>query len=185
MRGDRGIFTVEVVCMMRIEVIPKGLALSTAEFDSPMGTWRFVWSDRGLLYTTIRTNDVACKDAIPADAPRWLEKAWKSFWTGKQVSLNLCTFKQPTEFALSVYRVVSDIPAGSTLTYKDIALRVGNPKAARAVGALMRANPWAPFVPCHRVIGSDGRMCGYGGPGGITMKADFLEYEKSLQDSLS
>ncbi|MGC9372976.1 MAG: methylated-DNA--[protein]-cysteine S-methyltransferase [Thermovirgaceae bacterium] len=165
---------------MRFETIPRGVALSTAAIDSPMGAWRLVWCDQGLLYSTTRANDRLCKDAMLAEPPAWLEKAWNAFWTGKEVSLNLCIFKQPSEFALSVYRVVSGIPAGSTRTYRDIAVHVGNPNAARAVGGLMRANPWAPFVPCHRVIGSDGRMCGYGGPGGVNMKARFLEFEKSL-----
>ncbi len=166
--------------MIKFETIARGFGLFTAEFDSPMGTWGLVWCDRGLLYSTTVANGRTWKDAVFAGPPEWLEKAWNAFWTGKQVSLSLCAFKKPTNFALSVYRVVSDIPAGRTLTYKDVALRAGNPKASRAVGALMRANPWAPFVPCHRVVGSDGRMCGYGGAGGIEMKARFLEFEKSL-----
>jgi len=166
--------------MMRFERIPGRVALFRAEFDSPMHTWRLVWCDRGLLYSTMGANNRTFKDAMPAEPPAWLENAWNAFWTNKQVSLNLCTLRQPSEFALSVYRIVSDIPAGSTLTYKDVAVRAGNPKASRAVGALMRANPWAPFVPCHRVIGSDGQMRGYGGPGGVSMKARFLEFEKSL-----
>ncbi|MFP4482918.1 MAG: methylated-DNA--[protein]-cysteine S-methyltransferase [Thermovirgaceae bacterium] len=166
--------------MMRFKKIEKGSALYTAEFESPMGSWRLVWCKRGLVYSTTRANDRACKDATPSPPPEWLQKAWDEFWKGMKVSLSLCSFKNPSEFALAVYRTVLDIPVGRTLTYKDVAFRVGNTKAARAVGAIMRANPWAPFVPCHRVIGSDGRMCGYGGPGGVDMKSDFLKFEKSL-----
>jgi O-6-methylguanine DNA methyltransferase len=81
---------------------------------------------------------------------------------------------------MSVYRIVAAIPPGKTKSYKDVAAGTGNPRAARAIGSVMRKNPWAPFVPCHRVIGSDGNMCGYGGSGGVELKAAFLEYEKSF-----
>lgn len=180
MRRDDSIFSVEVVCMMAFCTIGKGTALYTAHFESPLGAWRLAWCDRGLVCSSSRNDDFDCKGATASEAPGWLQREWEKFWLGSEVALTLCSFKEPSEFALAVYRVVSAIPAGSTSTYKDVALHVGNPKAARAVGAIMRANPWAPFVPCHRVIGSDGRMCGYGGPGGVGMKSEFLEYERSL-----
>jgi len=68
-------------------------------------------------------------------------------------------------FREKVKDVVAQIPKGQTLTYKEVACRAGNPTAARAVGAIMRAN-FDPSVPCHRVIRSDGSMGGYnrGGP---------------------
>jgi len=83
--------------------------------------------------------------------------------------------RAPTPFLRRVYRVVSDIPPGQTLTYSEVAARAGRPGAARAVGAAMAANPFAPVVPCHRVIGSDGRLRGYGG--GLPMKKAMLSME--------
>jgi methylated-DNA-[protein]-cysteine S-methyltransferase len=81
----------------------------------------------------------------------------------------------PTPFLRRVYRIVVDIPRGETLSYAEVARRAGRPGAARAVGAAMAANPFAPVVPCHRVIGSDGRLHGYGG--GLPMKEAMLAME--------
>mgnify|MGYP001563231018 CR=1 FL=1 len=64
-------------------------------------------------------------------------------------------------FAQSVYRVVACIPRGHVMTYAEVARRVGNPKAARAVGRALHVNPFAPDVPCHRVIRSDGTLGGF------------------------
>ncbi|MDE6319256.1 MAG: methylated-DNA--[protein]-cysteine S-methyltransferase, partial [Lachnospiraceae bacterium] len=70
-----------------------------------------------------------------------------------------------------------DIPYGETRTYKEIATAVGNPKACRAVGMANTKNPIAIAVPCHRVIGADGKLVGYAG--GLDMKEALLELEKN------
>ena len=62
-------------------------------------------------------------------------------------------------FYVKVWKACFEIPAGQTMTYGGIAKKVGSPKAARAVGGAMRNNPWPPIIPCHRVVGSDGKMC--------------------------
>jgi methylated-DNA-[protein]-cysteine S-methyltransferase len=71
-------------------------------------------------------------------------------------------------FAEKVRTIVRKIPKGETMTYKEVATKAGNPKAARAVGAVMRSN-YDPSIPCHRVIASDGTMRGYN-RGGIERK---------------
>ncbi|MBN1823994.1 MAG: MGMT family protein [Endomicrobiales bacterium] len=70
------------------------------------------------------------------------------------------------------------IPKGSTATYGQIARRVGKPGAARAVGQALKKNPFAPFVPCHRVVSSDGSLGGYSAKGGIKRKKQLLKKEK-------
>ena len=82
-----------------------------------------------------------------------------------------------TDFTRRVYRRVRRIPRGRTMTYGDVAKQVGRPGAARAVGQVMARNSLAPFVPCHRVIGSDGRLCGFSSEGGLKLKAEMLERE--------
>lgn len=77
-------------------------------------------------------------------------------------------------FRNRVYKVVSQIPKGKIATYGQIARLAGNSKAARAVGILMKNNPYAPEVPCHRVVGFDGRLIGYSGPGGLADKKKLL-----------
>ena len=78
-------------------------------------------------------------------------------------------------FSEKVRDIVRTIPKGKTMTYKEVATRAGNPKAARAVGAIMRTN-YDPSIPCHRVIGSDGSMRGYN-RGGVLRKRKILSAE--------
>jgi AraC family transcriptional regulator of adaptative response/methylated-DNA-[protein]-cysteine methyltransferase len=82
-----------------------------------------------------------------------------------------------TEFQRDVWDVLLGIPAGSTLTYSEVAAAVGRPKAYRAAAQACRANPVGIVVPCHRVVGSDGSMTGYAGPSGVGLKRELLDRE--------
>ena len=73
-----------------------------------------------------------------------------------------------------VYKITSNIPKGKVATYGQIARLAGYPKAARAVGMCMRTNPFAPRVPCHRVVASDGALTGFSAVGGIYKKKSML-----------
>jgi methylated-DNA-[protein]-cysteine S-methyltransferase len=84
-----------------------------------------------------------------------------------------------SHFQLQVLRLTSDIPYGQTSTYKEIAILTGNNHAARAVGRVEATNPIPLVIPCHRVLGSDGSLHGYGGPGGIKLKAWLLKLEQN------
>lgn len=76
-----------------------------------------------------------------------------------------------------VYELLKQVPKGRVTTYGALARAVGHPDSARAIGALMRSNPYAPAVPCHRVVYSDGRLGGYGGMKGAGRKARMLAKE--------
>jgi methylated-DNA-[protein]-cysteine S-methyltransferase len=94
---------------------------------------------------------------------------------------DLQTFSAPldlrgTSFQKSVWRALLEIPYGETRTYAAIARLVGRPNAFRAVGLANHSNPAAIVVPCHRVIASDGSLCGYGG--GLELKRTLLEHER-------
>lgn len=82
-----------------------------------------------------------------------------------------------SSFAAKVYKLTRQIPKGKVATYSQIARLGGRPGAARAVGALMRANPDAPNTPCHRVVAKDGRLTGYSGGGGVKTKKKMLVKE--------
>lgn len=83
-----------------------------------------------------------------------------------------------TSFMHKVWRHVAQVPYGMTASYRDIAVAAGNPKALRAVGMANRSNPVPIFIPCHRIIGSDGKLTGY--RGGLQMKQQLLERERSF-----
>ena len=82
-----------------------------------------------------------------------------------------------TDFQKMVWNEIKKIPKGKTITYKELAIKVGKPKAYRAVANACAKNPYAPRVPCHRVIRSDGSLGGYSAPGGIKIKRKLLKKE--------
>ena len=82
-----------------------------------------------------------------------------------------------TKFQLKVWKYLKSIPKGQTKTYKQVAISIKCPKSARAVANACAKNPYAPKIPCHRVIRSDGSLGGYSGPGGIKTKRKLLKSE--------
>ena len=82
-----------------------------------------------------------------------------------------------TPFQILVWKEIAKIPYGKTKTYKDLAIAIGKPKSARAVANACGKNPYAPTIPCHRVIRSDGKLGGYSGKGGINTKIKLLKQE--------
>jgi O-6-methylguanine DNA methyltransferase len=86
-------------------------------------------------------------------------------------------------FYVKVWKECFKIPAGKTITYSELAERIGNPKASRAVGTALSKNPFAPIIPCHRVIRKDGQMGGYSMKGSIKLKEKILKYEQQTKKS--
>lgn len=97
---------------------------------------------------------------------------------GKRISFDLQLSPKGTEFQMKVWNTLKEIPFGETRSYKEIAKIVGNEKASRAVGMANNKNPIPIFIPCHRVIGSNGKLVGYAG--GIDIKEKLLKVEKSF-----
>ena len=99
----------------------------------------------------------------------------ESYLSGNLKKFDLPLEMHGTDFQKQVWNALLSIPYGSTASYKDVALAIGNPGSVRAVGMANNKNPIAIIVPCHRVIGSDGSLVGYGG--GIELKRRLLELE--------
>ncbi len=97
------------------------------------------------------------------------------YFTGRRASFDLPLAPVGTEFQRAVWAALAAIPAGETRSYGDIARAVGRPKASRAVGAANHKNPLPIVIPCHRVIGTNGAMVGYGG--GLKLKEKLLKLE--------
>src|ERR1700687_649224 len=86
-------------------------------------------------------------------------------------------FDSYSPFYQKVWKACAEIPKGEVRTYGWIARRIGKPKAARAVGQALGKNPFAPEIPCHRVVGADGRLTGYSARGGVKAKRRMLVKE--------
>ena len=98
------------------------------------------------------------------------------YFAGKRKDFDVPTRLNGTEFQKRVWLALRDIPYGKTASYNDIAAAVGCPKGYRAVGMANNRNPISIIYPCHRVVGSDGSLTGYGG--GLDVKAKLLELER-------
>jgi len=107
-----------------------------------------------------------------AEAIRQLQE----YFAGERTGFDLPLAPKGTEFQRAVWRQLQDIPYGETISYGELARRVGNPKAARAVGSANGANPLPIVIPCHRVIAGDGSIGGFGG--GLPTKEILLALEQ-------
>jgi|ERR1035437_1063822 O-6-methylguanine DNA methyltransferase len=107
-----------------------------------------------------------------------LEKQLKEYFEGIRTEFNLpLNWDKPQKFHKRVLKELNKVPYGKTLSYKELAILAGSPKASRAVGQVMAKNPFPIVVPCHRVLASSGKLGGYGG--GLDVKVRLLELEKS------
>jgi len=118
------------------------------------------------------------KHAITAEAERQL----RAYFAGQLRRFDLPLDMRGTDFQLCVWRELEKIPYGETRSYSQIAAAINAPQAVRAVGAANGANPIPIIVPCHRVIGSSGKLVGYGG--GLPLKKRLLVLEGALALSL-
>lgn len=110
-------------------------------------------------------------------APVMVAEALAAYFAGEMAALARVLWKTVgTDFQQTVWRALLDIPAGETTTYAALAARIGRPAAVRAVGAANGANPVGLVIPCHRLIGSDGSLTGYGG--GLERKRWLLDHER-------
>lgn len=114
-----------------------------------------------------------------SDTPflRNVKKQLDEYFSGTRKSFDIKLAPAGTTFQQSVWQALQKIPYGQTASYKDIAEKINNPKAFRAVGMANNKNPIAIIIPCHRVIGSNGNLVGYAG--GLDLKQQLLELEKN------
>ena len=146
-----------------------------AYYSSPIGTIEIIGNEDGLL----ATNFVSQRPPAEASAHRILREALQQideYFRGKRTSFSLELVFRGTEFQTAVWRRVIEIPYGETRSYREIAEAVGKPKAVRAVGTANAGNKIGIVIPCHRVIGSDGELIGYGG--GLWRKEWLLAHER-------
>ena len=100
----------------------------------------------------------------------------KEYFQGTRKEFTIPIEAEGSEFQKKVWKALLDIPYGQTRTYKEIAIAIGNEKACRAVGMANNRNPISIIIPCHRVMGANGKLVGYGG--GLDIKEKLLNIEK-------
>jgi O-6-methylguanine DNA methyltransferase len=127
------------------------------------------------------SNRVRFEDS--ADALREYVRELDEYFAGKRREFSFALDLRGTDFQIACWRALIAIPYGETRSYADIARAIGRPKGFRAVGMANNRNPIAIVVPCHRVIASDGTLCGYGG--GVDIKRKLLELEGALSGTLA
>ena len=147
-----------------------------SSYETILGSVTFVEEGGALLaITTHRTYEgERVETSLIKEAYRQLSE----YLTGERKSFDLPLNPRGTVFQQQVWKALCDIPYGETRSYKQIAEAIGNPKAVRAVGMANNRNPLLIVVPCHRVIGANGKLVGYGA--GIEKKEFLLKLEKSL-----
>jgi methylated-DNA-[protein]-cysteine S-methyltransferase len=120
-------------------------------------------------------------DATEKETPliRSAKEQLIEYFAGKRQAFELPLRMKGTAFQQKVWSELQNIPYGETISYKRLAQKTGNAKACRAVGMANNKNPVAIIVPCHRVIGSNGKLVGYAG--GLTVKQSLLELEAAQQ----
>lgn len=107
-------------------------------------------------------------------------KQLDEYFTGRRQTFTLAIRPQGTAFQQSVWRQLQQVPYGQTTSYGEIARQIGNPKACRAVGLANGKNPLPIIIPCHRIIGRDGSLTGFGG--GLEVKKQLLDLEQANRD---
>jgi len=160
-------------------------------FETQIGRCGIAWSWDGVIGLSIpeasasavrarllQRFPAAAESAPPVQVARAIE-AIRSLLRGEHTDLSGIGLDMDgvPAFNRSVYEITRTIAPGRTLTYGEIAARVGTPKDARGVGQALGRNPFPIVVPCHRVVAADGRMHGFSGPGGVTTKLKLLEIE--------
>jgi len=167
-----------------------GTTIVIAPLATPLGTAHLYGTARGLFL-------IEMPDEIRDFAGPWLRREARgatfiedatalpearaqltAYFVGQLRDFDLALDWRGTPFQLAVWKAVCAIPYGETSTYGEIAMFIGRPAASRAVGAANGANPLAPIVPCHRLIGSDGSLRGYGA--GLNTKQWLLDLEQGM-----
>ena len=149
------------------------------EMESPIGPLLLAADDEGLRLINFQAKERRLPDADWIRDDRALSdvvEQLRAYFRGELQEFTLKLSPKGTEFQRDVWRKLCDIPYGETISYGQLATRIGNPKASRAVGLANGTNPIPIVIPCHRVIGSNGKLTGYGG--GLDIKEKLLALEQ-------
>ena len=149
----------------------------TYNYSSPIGFLKIITEDKNLTYLGFE-EDTAASYKLD-EAPEIMKKTVSElnmYFEGRLKQFTVCFAQKATDFRMRVFSELIKIPYGETISYKELAIRIGSPMAVRAVGGANHNNGISIIVPCHRVIGADGSLTGFGG--GLDKKRYLLELER-------
>lgn len=186
MTGSTELEDSRVLSSARLKEDPMAPAVRFHVFETDLGWVGVANSDDGLRAITLphktreeaidRMMEAGATMPAPSTEAKKLQSAIGPIVEGKKPANGLSIdWSGITPFRRAVLEECMRIPPGTTVSYGELAERVGHPRAARAVGRVMATNPWPLLVPCHRVVGSTGHLHGYGG--GLPMKEQLLRAE--------
>lgn len=148
----------------------------TLNLDTPLGEMYLEGDDRYITALRFGKADGDNPSPVLCMAKTQLEE----YFSGSRTAFDLPLQPQGTEFQRTVWQALCEIPYGETATYGEIAAKISNPKACRAVGMANNRNPIAIIIPCHRVVGANGTLTGYAG--GLDKKEFLLKLEDKGAD---
>lgn len=149
-------------------------------YNAPFGTLYVGEENSSLVFISLSKPQIQ----ISFNPTPCLNKAvsqLNEYFNSKRTSFDLPLNLKGTKFQTKVWQALLSIPYAQTVSYQDIALKIGNPKAVRAVGAANAKNPLAIVIPCHRVIGKNGKLTGYNG--GLSVKEFLLNLERNNKNA--
>jgi methylated-DNA-[protein]-cysteine S-methyltransferase len=142
-------------------------------FNSPVGC--LILKSNGQAITVVSFSEIDLQEENTCEVLESCKAQLDDYFSGKSLSFDLPLSPEGTEFQQKVWAELLKIPYGETITYMDMAIRLGDPKCIRAAGTANGKNPIAIIIPCHRVIGAGNKLTGYAG--GIWRKKILLELE--------
>jgi len=161
--------------------------LRRRELPTPVGVLTLIASDRGIthiLFEKEKETDASLRSDVPpaGGTDEVLDEAvsqLQEYFAGARREFDLPLDLDGTDFQREAWLALADVPYGETTTYGEQAQRIGRPGAFRAVGAANGRNPVPIVLPCHRIIGADGSLTGFGG--GLDVKQQLLDHEQAQQ----
>lgn len=174
-------------------------SISYCVFDTAIGPCAIAWGANGIVGSSLPERDAAAlrarmrkryPNALELEPPAEIAAAIdgiRAVLIGGKCDLTsvVLDMRGIPPFNRQVYEIARAIPPGSTLTYGDIAMRLGDPSLSREVGGALGENPFPPIVPCHRIVSADGKMHGFSANGGVALKLRMLRLEGWDREQLS
>ncbi|MFE8698468.1 methylated-DNA--[protein]-cysteine S-methyltransferase [Cytobacillus sp. FJAT-53684] len=151
------------------------------DYDSPIGVLEIIGTDEAICSILFSDQEIVT-NSFQEDTPKVLTDCYSqidNYFKGELQEFSFPYTFEGTDFQKTVWHALTDIPYAQTGSYKDIAVSIGNEKAIRAVGSANGKNKLSIVIPCHRIIGSNGKLTGYAG--GLWRKEWLLQHEKAVQ----